>query len=217
MLIKLRKLLVRMLSGFCLLLLLFISFDYFFCYILLLLFFYLLFWLAMVAGWKGGQKLGERVPCPNCQRTYKNKKHLYRHLRSGCGEEAERSNNCQLPVFRCIVCPYRTYIRGFLNRHTQSMHGRSINEKEWLATLTIYYCHYCYYCYYFLFKKRRKNIHIELDPYWKILLQFLLHQREYTMPCHFHLWGSRTFFVWWIRYIGGSRSRIVDLSEDVNA
>jgi len=76
----------------------------------------------------GKKVAGERFPCPNCQRTYKNKPHLYRHLRSGCGiRKAEAGiDDSHLPVFHCIDpnCGYQTYVRGFLVRHIQIAHGR---------------------------------------------------------------------------------------------
>ena len=76
----------------------------------------------------GRKVAGERFPCPNCQRTYKNKPHLYRHLRSGCGIRKPEAgiDDSHLPVFHCIDpnCGYQTYVRGFLVRHIQIAHGR---------------------------------------------------------------------------------------------
>ena len=66
-----------------------------------------------------------RVGCPNCQRTYKSNRFLYRHLRQGCGEIASGYREdlpCHLPVYRCHVCPYITFIKGFLHRHSQTAH-----------------------------------------------------------------------------------------------
>ncbi|XP_046638158.1 protein tramtrack, beta isoform-like isoform X5 [Daphnia pulicaria] len=69
-----------------------------------------------------------RVVCPNCHRTYKYRKLLYRHLRQGCGEIASgysQDQPCPLPVHRCPLCPYITFIRGFLNRHAVTAHGQT--------------------------------------------------------------------------------------------
>jgi hypothetical protein len=71
-----------------------------------------------------------RVVCPNCHRTYKSRKLLYRHLRQGCGEIVSgysQDQPCPLPVHRCPHhgCPYITFIRGFLNRHAVTAHGQT--------------------------------------------------------------------------------------------
>ena len=69
-----------------------------------------------------------RVVCPNCQRNYKSRKLLYRHLRQGCGEIASgyrEDQPCHLPVYRCHVCPFISFIRGFLNQHLLNSHGKT--------------------------------------------------------------------------------------------
>lgn len=69
-----------------------------------------------------------RVVCPNCQRNYKSRKLLYRHLRQGCGEIASgyrEDQPCHLPVYRCHVCPFISFIRGFLNQHLLNFHGKT--------------------------------------------------------------------------------------------
>ncbi|XP_045029089.1 protein tramtrack, beta isoform isoform X5 [Daphnia magna] len=69
-----------------------------------------------------------RIVCPNCLRSYKTRRLLYRHLRQGCGEVASgyrEDQPCILPVFRCQFCPYITFIRGFLSRHNLSFHNYS--------------------------------------------------------------------------------------------
>ncbi|XP_046657402.1 protein tramtrack, beta isoform-like isoform X4 [Daphnia pulicaria] len=69
-----------------------------------------------------------RVVCPNCHRTYKYRKLLYRQLRQGCGEIASgysQDQPCPLPVHHCPLCPYITSIRGFLNRHAVTAHGQT--------------------------------------------------------------------------------------------
>ncbi|XP_057369562.1 protein tramtrack, beta isoform-like isoform X6 [Daphnia carinata] len=66
-----------------------------------------------------------RVGCPNCHRTYKSNKFLYRHLRQGCGEVASgfrEDQPCHLPIYRCHLCSYITFIKGFLYRHSQTAH-----------------------------------------------------------------------------------------------
>ncbi len=79
------------------------------------------------------QSVDERFGCPNCQRSYKHKKHLYRHLRQGCdemtsetttGQRDGRSNH--IPIFRCSLCSYTTYLRSSLLQHTQIEHEQSV-------------------------------------------------------------------------------------------
>ena len=69
-----------------------------------------------------------RVSCPNCQRSYKSKKLVYRHLRAGCGQVAygwREGESCNFPVFRCQLCPYMAFTRGFLDKHNQTEHRES--------------------------------------------------------------------------------------------
>ncbi|XP_032783372.2 protein tramtrack, alpha isoform isoform X6 [Daphnia magna] len=80
---------------------------------------------------RGAEENGpSRVACPNCHRTYKYRRLLYRHLRQGCDVATPQTMaNCRnappnhMPVFRCHFCPYVTFIKGFLNSHTQTEHA----------------------------------------------------------------------------------------------
>lgn len=54
-----------------------------------------------------------RVPCPQCPRTYKTKLALTAHLKYECGKE---------PQFRCPYCPHRTHHKGQLQVHIKRKH-----------------------------------------------------------------------------------------------
>lgn len=71
------------------------------------------------------------VRCPNCDLTYKFKKDLYRHLRLGCDEltteatvASRDGQSSQLPVFRCNLCSYVTFVKSFIPKHVQSAHSK---------------------------------------------------------------------------------------------
>lgn len=63
--------------------------------------------------------------CPkeNCQRTYKNKHHLIRHLRFECGKE---------PQFQCSVCYKRMRYRTSLKNHMIFVHEMRLPETRTL-------------------------------------------------------------------------------------
>lgn len=87
------------------------------CFILL---FKILFWFIGddVPG------VSKRIGCPKCDRTYKSKKHLHRHLRKiDCGNQDPISTDSQLPNFRCFMCPYKTFRNVFLHKHMRDVHG----------------------------------------------------------------------------------------------
>ena len=89
----------------------------FLCFILL---FKILFWFIGddVPG------VSKRIGCPKCDRTYKSKKHLHRHLRKiDCGNQDPISTDSQLPNFRCFMCPYKTFRNVFLHKHMRDVHG----------------------------------------------------------------------------------------------
>lgn len=78
------------------------------------------------------QSLEKRFDCPNCRRSYKHKQHLYRHLRQGCDEMTSESTASQrdgqssyIPVRRCNLCSYVTYLRASLLQHIQNKHWGS--------------------------------------------------------------------------------------------
>lgn len=58
-----------------------------------------------------------RYPCDKCHRSYKNKRHLYRHVQVECGKE---------PTFQCPYCPYRGKYRDHLNKHMAALHMDSV-------------------------------------------------------------------------------------------
>ncbi|XP_057369560.1 protein tramtrack, beta isoform-like isoform X3 [Daphnia carinata] len=73
----------------------------------------------------------ERFGCPNCHRSYKHRKHLYRHLRQGCDEmttktTADRRDGqpSHIPFFRCSFCSYTTYLKASLLQHAQLEHNQ---------------------------------------------------------------------------------------------
>ena len=75
-----------------------------------------------------------RFACPNCHRTYKIRRLVYRHLRKGCDiSTTETMANYQgqtpLPAYRCMFCPYITFVKGFLKSHNQSQHGRPVSGR----------------------------------------------------------------------------------------
>ncbi len=79
------------------------------------------------------QSLDERFGCPNCRRSYKHKKHLYRHLRQGCDEMTSEAaagqrdgQSSHIPIFRCSLCSYTTYLRASLFQHTQIEHEQTV-------------------------------------------------------------------------------------------
>lgn len=59
----------------------------------------------------------QRYPCKQCNRSYKNKRHLYRHVQVECGKE---------PKFQCPYCPYRGKYRDHLNKHMAALHMDSV-------------------------------------------------------------------------------------------
>lgn len=61
-----------------------------------------------------------RYPCSKCNRSYKNKRHLYRHVQVECGKE---------PQFQCPHCSYRGRYRDHLNKHMAALHSESFNKK----------------------------------------------------------------------------------------
>lgn len=81
----------------------------------------------------------ERIGCPKCDRTYKSKKHLHRHLRKfDCGSQDSQDNpdpistDSKLPNFRCSLCSYKTFRNVYLHRHIQVVHGMSVDgQQQW--------------------------------------------------------------------------------------
>ena len=70
----------------------------------------------------------DRVGCPNCHRTYKSRKHLFQHLRSGTGCDKPKLGDClpadglPLAIYQCSSCSYVTYVKGFLHKHLRLEH-----------------------------------------------------------------------------------------------
>lgn len=54
-----------------------------------------------------------RHPCPQCGKTYKQRKHLNRHLKNECGV---------FPQFQCPFCPTRIARRDNLTAHVRHKH-----------------------------------------------------------------------------------------------
>ena len=69
-----------------------------------------------------------RVGCPVCYRTYKNKRHLNRHLRNSavCSETRIVDSRGTLlfntPKFVCSYCSYKTFKEPFLLKHIETAH-----------------------------------------------------------------------------------------------
>lgn len=59
----------------------------------------------------------KRFACDKCHRSYKNKRHLYRHVQVECGKE---------PKFQCPYCPYKGKYRDHLNKHMAALHMDSV-------------------------------------------------------------------------------------------
>ena len=55
----------------------------------------------------------EKFSCQNCERVYKNKDSLGRHLKWECGKE---------PSFACSRCPYKARYKADLVRHEKTRH-----------------------------------------------------------------------------------------------
>lgn len=72
-----------------------------------------------------------RFACPNCHRTYKIRRLVYRHLRKGCDiltteTMANYHGQTPIPAYRCVFCPYITFVKGFLKAHNQREHSRPV-------------------------------------------------------------------------------------------
>jgi hypothetical protein len=95
----------------------------FFIYFLFFLFNFTRLLLAGVA-----EDVQSRHACPNCHRTYKLRRLVFRHLRKGCDlATTETMANYHgyktpLPAFRCNFCPFITFIREFQKTHNQEEH-----------------------------------------------------------------------------------------------
>jgi rubredoxin len=83
------------------------------------------------------QSLDEHFRCPNCRRSFKHKKNLYRHLRQGCDEITSEAaatagqrdgQSSHIPIFRCSLCSYTTYLRASLFQHTQIEHEQTYEQ-----------------------------------------------------------------------------------------
>lgn len=63
----------------------------------------------------------KRFECPTCSKSYKNKRHLYRHQKEECiGVE---------PKFRCEIC-FKLFRRKYhLSRHMTNKHETKTEEK----------------------------------------------------------------------------------------
>lgn len=62
-----------------------------------------------------------RFACNVCQKSYKNKRHLYRHQKEECvGVE---------PKFRCEICSNMFRRKYHLSRHMFSRHGATLEGK----------------------------------------------------------------------------------------
>lgn len=57
--------------------------------------------------------LQEKFICTTCERVYKNKDSLGRHLKWECGKE---------PSFACSRCPYKARYKADLVRHEKTRH-----------------------------------------------------------------------------------------------
>lgn len=65
--------------------------------------------------------LVNRFACNVCQKSYKNKRHLYRHQKEECvGVE---------PKFRCEICSNMFRRKYHLSRHMFSRHGATLEGK----------------------------------------------------------------------------------------
>lgn len=63
----------------------------------------------------------KRFACNVCHKSYKNKRHLYRHQKEECvGVE---------PKFRCDICSNMFRRKYHLSRHMFSRHGATLEEK----------------------------------------------------------------------------------------
>lgn len=63
----------------------------------------------------------QRFSCNVCQKSYKNKRHLYRHQKEECvGVE---------PKFRCDICSNMFRRKYHLSRHMFSRHGATLGDK----------------------------------------------------------------------------------------
>ncbi|KAG8308307.1 hypothetical protein J6590_002396 [Homalodisca vitripennis] len=69
-------------------------------------------------GWKldstGEEGPTARFICPQCQKMYKNKGHLARHLKFECGKD---------PKFECSICQKPFKRKDLLNRHFANVHS----------------------------------------------------------------------------------------------
>ncbi|XP_076682776.1 longitudinals lacking protein, isoforms A/B/D/L-like [Andrena cerasifolii] len=54
-------------------------------------------------------------PCPTCNRTFKRKNSLNRHLLYSCGQN---------PRFKCPYCWYRCKLRSNVYRHVRTAHKK---------------------------------------------------------------------------------------------
>ncbi|KAK9502416.1 hypothetical protein O3M35_011198 [Rhynocoris fuscipes] len=55
-----------------------------------------------------------RYHCARCNKSYKYRVGLYKHLKYECGKE---------PQFQCSHCPYKSKQRANMKRHTLFRHG----------------------------------------------------------------------------------------------
>ncbi|RZF39425.1 hypothetical protein LSTR_LSTR000946 [Laodelphax striatellus] len=68
---------------------------------------------------QGGQNsMEERFACERCDRSYKHRKHLMRHLKFECGVE---------PRFSCSLCPHRTYHNCNMKVHIFTKHRKELD------------------------------------------------------------------------------------------
>lgn len=65
--------------------------------------------------------LEKRFACNVCHKSYKNKRHLYRHEKDECVGVK--------PKFRCDICPNMFRRKYHLSRHMFNRHGVKLEEK----------------------------------------------------------------------------------------
>lgn len=113
----------------------------------------------------------ERFGCPNCHRSYKHRKHLYRHLRQGCDEMTTKTTAgrrdgqpSHMPFFRCSFCSYTTYLKASLLQHAQLEHNQDC--PCWCSSSNIW-CLACFIflvsLFFFLFAMK-KNLRMHREP-----------------------------------------------------
>ncbi|KAG8259463.1 hypothetical protein J6590_014933 [Homalodisca vitripennis] len=73
----------------------------------------------------GAEILSPSYSCPQCQKRYKTKGTMRRHIRYECGKQ---------PQFACMVCPFRAFQKSNLLKHERCKHNISYHDRHMLAT-----------------------------------------------------------------------------------